>query len=423
VRFELRRWSAVFLVALAFAAGCRRVPAGPIELVVAGRTGAHVTLAADGDRVAAVWAATGSDGTDIYLAVSDDGGRTFAAPVRVNDVAGDATVGGEQPPRVVLKGNSVDVVWVSKRAGVRGIRAAASTNGGKSFAPARWITSGDLTGMRGWESAASGADGVVHAVWLDGRAASSNPEPAATAKPAAPGGTNRHGAARQDIYHAMWKGDGAPIETAVASNVCFCCKTAVVARGADVFVAWRHLFPGGVRDIAIARSSDGGRTFPEPTRVSEDNWKIDACPDDGPAMTVDDEGVVRVAWPTLLDESGATPPVAGASGGKRMAIFAATSRDGGATFSPRTRIDGASGGASHPRIATGRAGRSAIVWDELAEGTRRVVFRRIDGGVPVVLSTGRIASYPAVTAAGDGFVVAWTDQSEKESTIRTLRVQ
>ena len=407
----MRLCCVLLLLSWPLAAGCGRAPSGPIELAVAGRSGAHVTLAADGDRVAAVWAATGSGGTDIFLAVSDDAGRTFAPPVRVNDIDGDASVGGEQPPRVVLEGNSADVVWVSKRAGVRGIRAAASTNAGRSFAPARWITSGDLTGMRGWESAAPGADGVVHAVWLDGRAASSsNPGPAA---PAVPGGAHRHGAARQDIYHAMWKGDGAPIETAVASNVCFCCKTAIVTRGADVFVAWRHLFPGGVRDIALARSSDGGRTFPEPTRVSEDNWRIDACPDDGPAMTVDDDGVLRLAWPTLVEEGGAS----------RIAIFASTSRDGGATFSPRTRVDGAAGGAAHPRIATGRAGRSAVVWDELAEGSRRVMFRLTDGGTPAVVSTGRIASYPAIAAAGDGFVVAWTDQSEQLSTIRVLWVQ
>ena len=113
------RLSAVLLVSMALAASCRRAPSGPIELAVPGRTGAHVTLAADGDRVAAVWAATGSDRvTDIYLATSDDAGRTFAPPVRVNDIDGDVSAGGEQPPRVILKGSAVDVVWVSKRAGV-----------------------------------------------------------------------------------------------------------------------------------------------------------------------------------------------------------------------------------------------------------------------------------------------------------------
>ena len=425
VAIEMRRAFVLLLVALTWASGCRRAPAGPIELAVPGRTGAHVTLAADGDRVAAVWAATGSDGTDIYLAMSDDAGRTFTSPVRVNDVDADASVGGEQPPRVVVKGDAVDVVWVSKRAGVRGIRAAASTNAGRSFAPARWITSGDLTGMRGWESAAPGADGAVHAVWLDGRAASAAAEPAgprntrntriseSTPKAPAPPGAHRHGAARQDIYHATWTGDGAPIETAIATDVCFCCKTAVVTRGNDVFVAWRHLFPGGVRDIALARSSDGGRTFQAPTRVSEDNWKIDACPDDGPAMTVDDQGVLRLAWPTLVTDGSE----------KQIAIFESTSRDGGATFSPRARVDGATGGASHPRIATGAGGRTAVVWDELAQGTRRVVFRVVGGGTPAVVSTGRIASYPAVARAGTGFLVAWTDQSDKVSTIRALRVE
>jgi hypothetical protein len=380
----------------------------PVDLAVAGRTNAHVTLAADGDRVGAAWAATGPEGTDIYTAVSADGGRTFGRPVRVNDLAGDASANGEQPPRILLQGTSVEVLWVSKRAGVAGIRSAASTDGGMTFAPARSITPSGLTGARGWESAALGPGGIVHAVWLDGR----------NATPAPAGAEHHHGAMRQDIYHAMWTGAGEPVEVAVASNVCFCCKTAVVVRGPDVFVAWRHLFPGGVRDIAVARSSDGGRTFHDPVRVSEDNWKIDACPDDGPAMTVDGNGGLQVTWPTLLQETG-TP---------RMAIFASTSRDGGSTFSPRTRVDGGAAGPAHPRIATTAAGRSAIVWDELAEGQRQVLFRPLGSGVPAppaaqTLSTGRVASYPSIAAAVDGYVVAWTDQSDHASIIRVLRVR
>jgi hypothetical protein len=262
-----------------------------------------------------------------------------------------------------------------------------------------------VTGARGWESAALGPDGTVHAVWLDGRNAS-------VEKTAAPSGAaHHHGDMRQDIYHAMWTGADPPVETPVASNVCFCCKTAVVARGRDVFVAWRHLFPGGVRDIAVARSADGGRTFQAPVRVSEDNWKIDACPDDGPAMTIDGDGVLRITWPTLIKDGDTA----------RMAIFESASRDAGATFTPRTRVDGATGAAAHPRIATGDGGRSAVVWDELAEGNRRV-FLRVDGDSRVAISEGRIASYPAVAAVSDAFVVAFTDQSNQPSTVRVLRI-
>jgi hypothetical protein len=80
-----------FVVALLLAAGCQRASTGPIELGVPGLANAHVTLAADGDRVAAAWAASGAKGTDVYSAVSADGGRTFGRPVRVNDLAGDAS--------------------------------------------------------------------------------------------------------------------------------------------------------------------------------------------------------------------------------------------------------------------------------------------------------------------------------------------
>ena len=203
----------------------------------------------------------------------------------------------------------------------------------------------------------------------------------------------------------------------VASNVCFCCKTAVVVRGSDVFVAWRHLFPGGVRDIAVARSSDGGRTFHDPVRVSEDNWKIDACPDDGPAMTVDESGGLQVTWPTLLQETG-TP---------RMAIFAADQprrrrhvlaararrrpgrRARPIPASPRPPPAGArSCGTSSPK-GSGRC--SSVRWAAAPRAAAQT------------LSTGRVASYPSIAAAGDGYVVAWTDQSDNASIIRVLQVR
>lgn len=407
VQMRIRRLR--LLVMLSLLGGCHfagGVVDEPISLAVPGLANAHVTLASDGARIAAAWAASGAKGTDIYAAVSSDSARRFGAPVRVNDIEGDASVNGEQPPRVLIDGTAVDVLWVSKRDGVAGIRAAASTDGGRTFGPTRSISSAGLTGARGWEAAALGADGAVHAVWLDGR----NAAPMDHSKSAAD--KHQHDAMRQDVYHAMWKGADAPVETLVASNVCFCCKTAVAARGGDVYVAWRHLFPGGVRDIAIARSTDGGRTFIDPVRVSEDNWKIDACPDDGPAMAIDAQGAVRLAWPTLVTDPD----------GPRMAIFESTSRDRGITFSPRVRVDGAAGGPAHPRIAAG-GGQTAIVWDELAQGTRRVMFRSAGAPSGRAVSTGRIASYPAIAAVSGGFLIAWTDQSEEPSTIRAQRMR
>ena len=77
--------------------------------------------------------------------------------------------------------------------------------------------------------------------------------------------------------------DGALASHAVATGVCYCCKTALATRGSAVYVAWRQVFPGNLRDIAVTASPDGGRTFGPPQRVSEDRWALDGCPDDGPA--------------------------------------------------------------------------------------------------------------------------------------------
>ena len=68
--------------------------------------------------VAAVWTASTDERSDVYIAISADGGVTFGAPVRVNDVDGDA----ERLWRTGCPGagwrESVHVLWPAKRAGV-----------------------------------------------------------------------------------------------------------------------------------------------------------------------------------------------------------------------------------------------------------------------------------------------------------------
>jgi hypothetical protein len=79
------------------------------------------------------------------------------------------------------------------------------------------------------------------------------------------------GSPRQDVYAAVIRADGRISEAQVAANVCFCCKTAIAIDGdGRVIAAWRHIFPGSLRDIAMAISVDGGSRFGAFARVSED---------------------------------------------------------------------------------------------------------------------------------------------------------
>jgi hypothetical protein len=106
-------------------------------LAVAGRANANPSIAAAGAFVAVAWAATGSRGTDVYLAASSDAGRTFSSPALVSGSAG-ANVSGEQPPRVVLspragRAPDVVVVWTSKAASGTRLLSARSDDGGRRF--------------------------------------------------------------------------------------------------------------------------------------------------------------------------------------------------------------------------------------------------------------------------------------------------
>lgn len=393
------------LVALALGSGCRGVGTSPepLRLAIDGAQNGHVAVAAQETRVVVTWAARGGDATDVYAAFSQDGGASFGAPIRVNDVAGDARASAEQAPRVALA-RGVDVVWNSRQDGASVVRAAASREGGTAFASAASIHPDGLKGARGWASVASGPDGALHVSWLDGRA---------NAPVEGPAGARR--SMRQDLFQSVRRADGTRDEVQVATDVCFCCKT-TTAVGPDgaVYVAWRHIFPPNIRDIAVARSEDGGRTFGEPVRLSEDGWAIDACPDDGPSMAVDAANVVHVAWPTQVS------PSAG------KGIFYTSSRDRARSFAPRTRVDDESGQPAHPQLAV-RGNGVAVVWDEsVGGGARRVRLREVGAnaslGPAETLSAGAAATYPAVAATGDALVVAWTQEAEKSSEVRVRRL-
>ena len=378
--------------------------ADPLILAVPGHINTNVSLATRDAWVAAAWSAsTEAGGTDIYLALSTDGGVTFGEPHRVNDVVGATNPSGEQPPRVAIGERAIHVIWPAKR-GQNAIAYANSTDGGNTFSAAVHMPASGLPGARGWASLAVAPQGVVHMVWLDGRAA------------AAAGVTGSPGAAdpQQDVYHASWRVGTGVVQTRIAENVCFCCKTAVAVSGSDVYAAWRQIYAGSIRDIAFARSSDAGATFREPVRVSVDNWKLDGCPDDGPAVVVDSRGTVRVAWPTLI--AGSTP---------RKAIFYSMSRDG-YRFSPRTRLDTATADPAHPQIALERGNTVGVVWDEVVDGTRRVLLRRVgpsdELGPVEIVTVEQGATYPAIAATQRDLLVAWTGGPSDARVIKIRRL-
>lgn len=426
----MARWVSAMCGAIVLSACNRIAPAPTVTLAVPDRASANVSLTAAGDVVAAVWgAATESGATDIYSAVSRDGGRTFAAPVRVSRATG-AQISGEQPPRISLVSNpgadaSVVVVWTAKGASGTRLVTARSDDGGRSFGRETTVQGSDAPGNRGWEATAVDRDGHVAAVWLDHR------ELSASARSAAPmhhdgqdhslHGASSDGASRAQLsklYFGFVDSPEAP--RALTGGVCYCCKTALAA-GADgsLYAAWRHVYPGNIRDIAFTLSPDGGRTFATPIRVSEDKWVLDGCPENGPAIAVGPQGRIHLVWPTLV--SGSTP-----GSEPTLALFYSTSNDR-VRFAERQRLT-TEGTPGHVQIAVNAAdGALMVVWDELDGGARRAVAAR---GVPDAAGQVQFvrermsasgSAYPVVASTGRGFVRGWTDTSRAPSVINLQR--
>jgi hypothetical protein len=429
-------WSPAIWLVLGSAALAVSVTAAnaPIELGVKGRGNATPTVAADGSFVAVAWGGTANSGaTDVFAAVSRDGGRAFGAPVRVNNVVGDSRLNGEQPPHVALVPRpghdpAIVVVWTTKGANGTTLRQSRSDDGGKSFATAALVPGTDAAGNRGWEAIAVEPGGRVDAVWLDHRelakdssmsashhdhAAASNPDGVAMAQ-------------QSKLFFASL--DGTAMPRAVTGGVCYCCKTALAGgAGGTIYAAWRHVYPGNLRDMAFTMSHDGGRSFAPLVRISEDKWMLEGCPDDGPSMVVDARKRIHVVWPTLITEETAEHAENAEKTGSTIALFYAMSTDG-TQFTPRERIP-ADGVPHHPRIAVSPDGALAVAWDEAAAGSRRIAIAQAmadAGGHPrfrrEVLTTGRTAIYPSLAVTAQGLVAAWTSGASATASIQVARL-
>jgi hypothetical protein len=432
VRATLIAAAAALLVACG--RGAARGPAGgPVDLGVSGRSNANASIAADGRFVALVWGAAPEQGaTDIYLSTSRDGGAAFGGSLRVNDDASVAAISGEQPPRVALlprsgQDPSIVVLWTAKREGGTRLFSARSDDGGRTFSAPKVVTGSDAPGNRGWESMAALPDGGVAAIWLDHRE---------LASPGQGGGAmhsgHEHGARPPEqaesvaraqlskLYFARLDSDAGPRE--ITRGVCYCCKTSLVA-GADgsLYAAWRHVYPGNIRDIAFSVSRTGGATFAPPVRVSEDRWELDGCPENGPALAVDGSNRIHVAWPTLVAGDGEGI-------GATLALFYAMSADG-RQFTARQRLP-TEGVPRHAQIQLAPDGGVIVAWDEQAGPERRVVMARGVAGpdrsirfTRETLDDADGGVYPAVASTGDGLVIAWTSGNTGESRIRVERVR
>jgi hypothetical protein len=212
------------------------------------------------------------------------------------------------------------------------------------------------------------------------------------------------------LYYARYDRAGKQLaEAAVNARVCECCSTSVAITSEGPIVAFRDRSDTEVRDIHVSRFEKGtsaatAGTWSPPVAVHADNWKIDSCPVNGPAIAADGT-TVAVAWFAVKGEEGHA--------------YAAFSRDGGRSFGEPIPLDDTVS-VGHVGIEMLPGGAAAATWVEFTGGRARLRLRRVEpsGGRSAAVEVagagdGHVGGHPRVARAGNELVLAWTEsQSE-----------
>jgi hypothetical protein len=288
------------------------------------------------------------------------------------------------------------------------LRFARSTDGGRSFEPAIYVNddAGGLPATHSFHTMAVGGDGTIYVSWIDTRAKDQAraalvhaPSAAGQGDPhAGHGGDSDAGLPGSELWIARSTDGGRSFSPGVVvdHDICPCCRTGLaVAPDGAVYVVWRKIFDGDVRDIAIARSEDGGRTFSAPAPVHRDGWVFPGCPHAGPSVAVTDDGRVHVAWYTGRE---------GAQG-----LYYAASSDGGRSFGePLALVADEWVPPSHVRLAA-RGSTVWAAWDDRREpkDERRVRLARPDAGRVEPVRLDAPGSTPDLVLGGTRGALAW----------------
>lgn len=349
---------------------------------------------------------------DLYFARSTDGGRRFSKPVRVNRAPGQVWGFAVSKPKVAIAptgtihiaypanavssvpGKSVLVMYYTR-----------STDGGKSFEQPRLLhqipaldqsafMDGGFTSAHAFGSIGVAPDGSVHAIWVDTR-----------------DWDRERGAGT--AYYSRSTDDGktfTPEAAALPTDVCPCCQIMLAFDAAsNVFVGARQVTSDGHRNSSIGRMPAGSGKVTQRARMAAAPWKLEGCP----------------LKPTVVAVDGSTVYAAAYHGGETPAgIYAAVSKDGGATFAPEFSIHPNAAVSDAPALVLAGGVQPVIAWHAKTTGVRRVFWRSLARGAGAMGAINELpspegsAQAPALAARPDGRVqLAWQQGEQILTTI------
>jgi hypothetical protein len=395
---------AAALIAVVIAARKKAAPvvwqvaeAQQIDAPAAATGSAQPQLSVQGDKLLLSWIELVNADAALMFAERTPTGWSAARKVSAGR---DWFVNWADVPSVVrLADGSLAAHWLQESAAspyAYDVRLAFSKDEGQSWTQATSPHHDGTPTEHGFASLFQAPGAGLGLVWLDGRAMKA-------AKP------DEEPSGSMGLRAAVFDRQGAQVsETVVDDRVCECCPTAAAVTSDGPIVAFRDRSQDETRDIYVSRLADGRWSEPQP--VHRDNWQINACPVNGPAISASGRDVA-IAWFTLAEDQGR--------------VFVAFSADAGRTFAPPVRVDDVS--------ALGRVdvellpdGAAVVSWIEVAGRRSEFRIRRVsrsgqrDESMSVAgITANRASGFPRMARRGDELVFAWTDTEAVGSRVRT----
>jgi hypothetical protein len=351
---------------------------------------AQPQLSTQGDRVTLSWIERTGQTAALRFAERTDTSWTEA---RTAASGTNWFVNWADVPSVVrLQNGDLAAHWLEKSASstyAYDVRLSFSKDDGRTWSPSVTPHHDGTKTEHGFASLFQMPGAGLGLVWLDGRQMKAGEHDDMDAGP-------------MSMRGAVFNPEGTQAaELLVDDRVCECCPTATAVTSSGPIVAFRNRTTEEIRDIYVSRLVGGKWTKPVP--VHDDNWKIAACPVNGPALSANGRDVA-IAWFTGVGDEGH--------------VYAAFSWNAGESFNTPIRIDdvGAVGRVDVELLADGSA---AVTWIEFADQRSQFRIRRVDragakspSSTVAGIAAGRASGYPRLARRGNELLFAWTEPGE-----------
>jgi BNR repeat-like domain len=353
-----------------------------------GSVAPSISATPDG-KIVLSWLEPSTSGQAFRFSVWD--GKTWTAP---NTIVGrqNFDVYAEAPPSVVRLANGTLLsLWGQKiktggKWGGSHIFSSVSADSGKTWSAPVRVHSDTSPSEHSFTSAIPVEGEKAEVIWLDAR--------------------NYETKHRYRLMSAVIDSKGqVSKEKTIDEDTCTCCPTALVRTMAGAVAAYRGHNPEEIRDIKVARLSDGN--WQTPHSVHDDMWKINGCPVNGPALASSGRNV-GIVWFTGSND--------------KPEVKFALSNDQGATFQAPIILDSPNGEnrpVGHVALSLLEDGSAIAIWLRHQTSGTDMVAERISpsgersGMFTIASGTDTSLGYPRAQRHGNQLVISWGGKTGK----------